>query len=345
MIENPSPSASFDSTRLSVESQLDSACSRESDAVTAGSLLREARQASGLHIAALAMSLKVPVKKLEALEMDRHDLLPDIVFVRALASSVCRSLKTDPAPVLELLPHFGTPAFSRAPTRVHTSFSKYQPPSKPTSRAAISTPAAIAGVLLVIGAVGLVLLPSIRESLMSSGLAGQAKDAILQVGGRLGMSTSSGGPPDDTDAEPPVLGLNEVAGPKAVISSTSAGGSSVDALAATTGNAVTVVPVLKVSATASAAPAALKGTADTAVEGALVSFTAPSQPSWVKVTDAKGKVVLSRTISPGERIAAAGALPLAVVVGRADAIRVLVRGAAFDLSAYSKENVARFEVK
>ncbi|WP_457306933.1 helix-turn-helix domain-containing protein, partial [Polaromonas sp. P5_E6] len=38
---------------------------------TAGTLLREAREAAGIHIAALAVSLKVPVKKLEALELDR----------------------------------------------------------------------------------------------------------------------------------------------------------------------------------------------------------------------------------------------------------------------------------
>lgn len=63
--------------------------------VTAGELLRQAREAAGLHVAALAVSMKVPVKKLEALEADRLDLLPDAVFVRALASSVCRTLKID----------------------------------------------------------------------------------------------------------------------------------------------------------------------------------------------------------------------------------------------------------
>ena len=55
--------------------------------LTAGGLLREARQASGMHIAALAGALKVPVSKLEALEADNFRELPDTVFVRALASS------------------------------------------------------------------------------------------------------------------------------------------------------------------------------------------------------------------------------------------------------------------
>ena len=78
-------------------------------AVTAGTLLRRAREAAGLHVAALAVSLKVPVRKLEALESDRYDLLPDAVFVRALASSVCRTLKIDPQPVLDRLPQTAAP--------------------------------------------------------------------------------------------------------------------------------------------------------------------------------------------------------------------------------------------
>ena len=76
---------------------------------TAGMLLRQAREATGLHIAALAVAMKVPVKKLEALEADRLGDLPDAVFVRALAASVCRTLKMDPAPVLAKLPLSVTP--------------------------------------------------------------------------------------------------------------------------------------------------------------------------------------------------------------------------------------------
>ena len=69
----------------------------ESGGVTPGGLLREARQASGLHIAALAAALKVPVSKLEALESDNYEALPDAVFVRALASSVCRTASSSRA--------------------------------------------------------------------------------------------------------------------------------------------------------------------------------------------------------------------------------------------------------
>ena len=72
--------------------------------MTAGRLLAARREDAGLHLAALAATLKVPLHKLQALEDDRYDTFDDIVFLRALASSVCRVLKMDAGPVLALLP-------------------------------------------------------------------------------------------------------------------------------------------------------------------------------------------------------------------------------------------------
>ena len=69
------------------------------DAAAAGALLRAARLAQGLHIAALAASIKVSPAKLEALEAGRSHELPDHTFARALALTVCRVLKIDATPV------------------------------------------------------------------------------------------------------------------------------------------------------------------------------------------------------------------------------------------------------
>lgn len=76
--------------------------------LTAGQMIKEARTKAGLHIAALAVTLKVPVKRLEALENDDMVSLPEPVFLRALASSVCRTLNVDDVPILALLPKAGT---------------------------------------------------------------------------------------------------------------------------------------------------------------------------------------------------------------------------------------------
>ena len=71
---------------------------------TAGALLRQLREDAGFKLDVLAQALRVPPAKLEALETDRLDDLPDAMFARALTLAVCRQLKTDAAPVLALLP-------------------------------------------------------------------------------------------------------------------------------------------------------------------------------------------------------------------------------------------------
>ena len=76
----------------------------------------------------------------------------------------------------------------------------------------------------------------------------------------------------------------------------------------------------------------------------MLTVTA-SKESWVKVIDAKGAVLLSRLLMPGEVAQASGFPPLDAVVGRADVVRVEVRGKWLDLSPLSRDNVARFEVK
>jgi cytoskeleton protein RodZ len=71
---------------------------------SAGALLRQYREAQGLNLEVLAHALRVAPAKLEALEADHLDKLPDAMFARALALAVCRQLKVDAAPVLVLLP-------------------------------------------------------------------------------------------------------------------------------------------------------------------------------------------------------------------------------------------------
>jgi cytoskeleton protein RodZ len=73
-------------------------------ALSAGVLLRQAREQAGVHLGMLSVALKVPVRQLMALEADDHAQLSGPVFVRALANSVCRQLKMDATPILALLP-------------------------------------------------------------------------------------------------------------------------------------------------------------------------------------------------------------------------------------------------
>jgi cytoskeleton protein RodZ len=56
-------------------------------------------------------------------------------------------------------------------------------------------------------------------------------------------------------------------------------------------------------------------------------------------------VQLRKIMEPGEVVQLDGALPLSVVLGRADEVDVSVRGQRLDVMSMSKANVARFEVK
>jgi cytoskeleton protein RodZ len=290
-------------------------------------LLREAREAAGLHIAALAVSLKVPVRKLEALEADRLDLLPDAVFVRALASSVCRTLKMDPAPVLDRLPQTSAPRLIRDSGGINTPFRAPSDGRSPSWLDQLSKPVFLAVFALLLGALVLIFLPSARQDDAAAPTRAETVSAPVPAAAVVAPEAA----PVPVPAPAPAL----AAQPTAVISP---------------GSAATAVPT--VSPTFSVAVSTPTVVSPTAVMTPVVALPTTGivvfktvGESWVEVTDAKGVIAVRKTLAPGEVVGASGALPLAVVIGRANATKVEVRGRPFDLNTVAKDNVARFEVK
>jgi len=305
-------------------------------AVSAGSLIRQAREAAGLHIAALAVALKVPVKKLEALEADRLDLLPDAVFVRALAASVCRTLKIDAGQVLALLPQTGKPNLGQQSAPINTPFRSPGDGPGPSLLAQISRPAVLAGLLLLLGALVLIFLPAAQQP----GTATQPATPSPAVAGT--PVTPSGALSGVAMARTELLEANKpTVTDSAAQPVVPAGMTPAVPVLAPQPSAVASPPVA-VAAAVPAAPAATVAVSPAAA--GIIVFKAKGE-SWVEVTDARGTVVLRRTLAAGEEAGASGVLPLAAVVGRVDATQVEVRGKTFDLGAVSKDNVARFEVK
>ncbi len=303
--------------------------------MSAGEMLRKAREAAGLHIAALAVSMKVPVKKLEALEADRLDLLHDVVFVRALASSVCRALKIDAAPVLDKLPQTTAPRLKPDELGINTPF---RAPGEGASLSVwdqLSKPVVLAALALLVGALVLIFFPSMEQTEVVSERPSEPASAPVpvvavasavpeQVAPVPATVTVSPLPADAGKPSLPVAAAARIPPMVAVASQTPASAAALPAVAA---NARALTPV--------------PGTGTTS--GVVVLKTRAS--SWVEVTDANGVVQLRRTMQAGETVGASGALPLSVTVGRADATDVQVRGKPFDLAPLAKDNVARFEVK
>lgn len=291
---------------------------------SAGTLLREAREAAGLHIAALAVSLKVPVRKLEALEADRLDLLPDAVFVRALASSVCRTLKMDPAPVLDRLPQTAAPRLIRDSGGINTPFRAPSDGRNPSWLDQLSKPVFLAVFALLLGALVLIFLPSARQDDVG------APDTVSAP-----VPATAVMAPEAAPAPTPVPAPAPLAQPTAIISP---GGTATPVPTVSPTFSVAVSTPTVVSPTAVVTPSVALPTTG------IVVFKTQGE-SWVEVTDAKGVIAVRKTLAPGEVVGASGALPLAVVIGRANATRVEVRGRPFDLNTVAKDNVARFEVK
>ncbi|MEO8855548.1 MAG: helix-turn-helix domain-containing protein [Burkholderiaceae bacterium] len=291
---------------------------------SAGAVLRHARESAGLHIGALAGALKVPVNKLEALEADRLDLLPDAVFARALAASLCRILKIDPTEVLSLLPGKVTPPLQVDTRLGNASFDRphmgWQLPL--LSRVPRSVLVIVA--LLVVAALVLMFVPSLTRL---KPLLEQWANSTAPVKNAV---TSVAVP---AAAAPPVASPIATAAPLLAPSTAFNARADAPAGVATPADRPASGPE----------GAALAGAAAQATEGIVVLKARAN--SWVQVVDASGTVQLRKTMAGGETAAVSGPLPIAVTIGRADSIEVLVRGKPFDLASVSKDNVARFQIK
>lgn len=290
---------------------------------SAGALLRQARESVGLHIAALAVMIRVPVKKLEALEADRLDLLPDAAFARALASSVCRALKIDPAEILRRLPQTPSPRLWTEDAGMNVPFRGPGDTARESFWRQFPKPVIVGVSLLLLGALVLVFFPDAEEAPLVHKLA--ASD-VEQPAAVLVPAPIS------------VLATLPAAQPVA-----SAAGASVAAPAQPV--LVAPAPVRPPVAAETPRPEVVKPAAPGAATGTAVLTLRTKAASWIEVTDAQGVAQLRRIVEPGENTNVSGALPLTVVVGRSDATEVWIRGKAFALETVTSQNVARFEVK
>ena len=281
--------------------------------LTGGAYLRQAREDAGLHIGALAAALKVPVKKLQALEDDRFDLLPDAVFARALAATICRTLKLDVEHVLRMLPEQNRPRLRVDARLGNAGFDTPGMGWRLPLLSRLSKPVVVSAGLLLLGAAVLLFLPSIERL--------KAAFAPAVLGASTGAETATVTTTVPVGAPPHAASANQVAAAVAPA-----------AVAATSGDTV------------AGAPAATPP-AEVAPPGAGLLVFKVRGSSWVEVTDAAGVVQLRKTMANGESASASGALPLTVVVGRVDSTDMLVRGKVFDLAAVAKDNVARFQIK
>jgi cytoskeleton protein RodZ len=236
-----------------------------------------------------------------------------------LASRICRTLKIDPAPVLAALPA------ATKPVLLSVSEFGMQAGSQPINRVLqisalrrLSRPVVFFGGVVVVGALSIWFTPGVGDL----GLKAAYDEEIR---GAVASSVSA-----------PVWSASAAAGSPEVGASASS-----PALMAANG-----LPPEFASNTADQRALSAGPTVEAAVltQPGIVQFNAKGD-SWVEVTDANGTVQLRKTLAMGDSVQVAGASPLKVVIGRADATSVMVRGVPFGLFSVTRDNVARFEVR
>lgn len=308
--------------------------------MTAGTLLRQAREAAGLSLAGLAAALKVPAPKLEALEADDYAAFQDHVFMRALAQSVCRTLRMDSASVLALLPRTQLKSLADDRGSINATFKERSFKATGTSlgRENGSRKVAIIVLLLLAAAAAVYFLPKHEGDAEEPQAGASDAAALVQPAGAVSEPVAAQepvAPAATTPADVPAASAS---------ASASAPATSAPAAAAVPAPASTTTPA------APAADAPAEGTAATSAAtagqtpGGVLVMKANAQ-SWVQVKDSSGRVVLQKTLAAGESIGAEGALPLSVIIGNASGTEVRVRGELLEVAKTTRDNVARFEVK
>lgn len=304
-------------------------------AVSAGALLRQARQAQGVALEDLAATLKVPVEKLQALEDEDWQRLPDVVFLRALAQTICRTLHLEAAPVLALLPQQKVTALApqgglNAPMRERGV------PSILATNTQHSPWPWVVLLLIVLGGGGYLgvqwMAPEWVRGVSTtvsapSDPAGDSplfSPAVPEEGdgggmGNMGDVAQAGEVPSVQVAAlmQPALPEEEGAQPGFAAPAPAAEPAAAPAVPAAQA-AASVSPVLRITA-----------------KGA----------TWVQVLDAQQRLLIEKILQDGEVFSTSAPKPLTVAVGKADLATVEVNGAPFDVQAVARSNVARFEVK
>ena len=287
----------------------------------AGHLLRQARERQQLSIQAVASTLKVPVYKLQALEEDRWDVLTDSVFTRSLALSLCRLLNIASEPVLAGLPKHEAAKLAANPEGINAPFKEKTLRSLMSSSqdSGAGNGAKIVAALLiaVAGGAGLYFVPQWHSS----------DDAA--------MAATSDGTVDEPLFMPQLSSQSEAPAVETVAAADAATSVSSEEVGKPAPEAAPVVsgPV------AESAPSA-------AAAGARVLRFKATGETWIQVNDAQQKVLAEKILKAGDVFEETVAgRPLYVVVGNAGVTTLEVDGAALDLMASAKNNVARIEVK
>ena len=295
--------------------------------VSYGARLASQRQSAGLGVTDVAAQLRLHPNQVRAIEQEDLARLPAPAYVRGFVRSYARMLKIDPSPLLSDLNAKLEPARESVVEGGVTDYS--------AARAAS------------------------RELKFPQWMFGSALLVLIALGVVGWLATQQQQPPSPTPvavATPPAAALvpapTEPAAPVSTGQTTASQTTASEATASqATAREGTAGEATASTAAADPVPAPTDTAEPTVASSAIASGAAPTLvlrfngASWAEVTDRGGKILLSQLNSEGQEHSLDGELPLTVVIGDANFASVEVRGAAFNLRPFTRNNVARFTIK
>jgi cytoskeleton protein RodZ len=283
-----------------------------------GMMLRSAREAAGLSVAAVAQQLKLAPRQVVALEEGDVSALPGRTFVRGFARNYARLLRLDSEAVLAALPDSAAPSSLEHPSLAPSPRPMGELPRDTQTRSSAARwaiPLALVAVVSV-AAVYEISRPPPEPAQTTVAQKADPEKAAPSLNAAAPVAVAP--PPESVPGNTTTALPNPLAGePKPDTAPETAAGASNAAVAA--------APSPEVSATAIA-----------------LSFQGKS---WVEVRDGTGALILQVTGNAGDKQAIGGRPPFDVIIGNAAAVTVNWQGKPIDVAPFTRQNVARFTLR
>jgi cytoskeleton protein RodZ len=310
-----------------------------------GALLREARERSGLSLADIAARLRMGVRQVDALERGDYAALPTGMFLRGFVRNYAKTVKADAELAVHLLEQNNAEAARLKAASIIVPSQEIRIRGGGNLRTLpFMRIATVSGVVVLLAAAAWYWVVYMRAPLASnatppaaitapaaSSVTNQIADPVVNAS--PASLTSADGPSPAVPATAPLAATGGAAG-------LAPGGLPLmaDKLPATA-----PADAAKVSAPAAPLRSVSSGEANGKADRVL-GFTF-SGDSWVNVTDADGRSLLSRYYHAGEAGEISGNAPLLVVIGNAQVTRMASNGKEIELAPYTRLSVARVAVK
>lgn len=290
-----------------------------------GAILAAERERQGLARADVAQRLHMSVSQIEALEAGDYGRLPRGTFLRGFTRNYARVLGLDAEALVGLLSQ-DAPRENAPGIVVPSQNIRFDPLGQRLASPYVKA-AGIAAAALVLGFAAMYWWLFIRPQPVATVPAKAPAIAAPQPAPPAEPAEPAKAEPAKAEqpADPPVA--QPAVQPAAATPA--------PAPAFVSPGPPAYAPAAQPAAAAPAAPAAPppgEGHIKLAFRGA----------AWVEITDAKGKVLLSRTHPGGSSAEVAGKPPFTLVIGNAPEVRMTYNGRDFDLAPHTRVAVARF---